>query len=235
MTKRRKKAKASLWPRLGLCGLAVLLLASAMAQDPADPLEDVFTARPLTATAAPAGGAGGGFAAAAEAAGFKPLDPEQARDLGDFKPANPLPAGVRFVGFAELGGFTYESDFEPWTDPFIPPKKRLKPKREVPAAIRALDGKRVAVAGFMLPFDFQREGTRHFALLKSQAGCCFGQPPGLNEWVDVKLEKPARAFMDQPILVTGTLRVKPILEAGNTLGLYSLKADKVEPLELAKN
>jgi hypothetical protein len=34
--------------------------------------------------------------------------------------------------------------------------------------------------------------------------------------------------MDQPVVVVGTLTVKPILEAGNTMGLYSLKAETVE-------
>jgi hypothetical protein len=177
----------------------------------------------------PGAGGGGGFASAAATAGFKPLTPGQALDLGAYKPVNPLPDGVPFISYRTLGGFLYESDMEPWTDPFETPKRRKHPKRVIPPAVLALDGTRVAVEGFMLPFDFKQDGTRHFGLLRSQVGCCFGLAPGLNEWVDVVMpDKPVLVYMDTPLVVIGTLHVKPLVEAGNTMGLYHLVAEKVE-------
>jgi hypothetical protein len=174
------------------------------------------------------------MAQAAAAAGFKPLQPGQAVvDLGEFRPLNPLPEGVAYVGFKTLGNFVYESDFVPWTDPFEEPKRRKHPKRDVPPSIRALDGSRVACMGFMLPFDFKPAGTRHFGLMRNQVGCCFGMAPGLNEWIDVTLPgKPVEVLMDQPLLVVGVLKVRPIVEAGNTMGLYRLEGESVAKADI---
>jgi hypothetical protein len=184
------------------------------------------------------GSGSGGFAGAASSAGFKPLAPGQAVvDLGAFTPLNVLPDGVPYEGFRVLSGFAYESDFETWNDPFSEPKRRKHPKRFVPEAIRGLDGRRVACMGFMLPFDFKAEGTRHFGLMRNQVGCCFGMAPGLNEWIDVTVlpgDSPVEVAMDQPLLVVGVLHVKPIVEAGNTMGLYRLTLEKIEKAKIAK-
>jgi hypothetical protein len=191
-----------------------------------------FSSSPVDPTSPPQNG-GNGFAAAASAAGFKPLSPNQALDLGQYAPSDPLPDGVGYVSFKALGSFLYESDFEPWTDPFDEPKKRKHPKRAIPPEIQALDGKRIAAVGFMLPFDFKEGSTTHFGLLRNQVGCCFGLAPGLNEWIDVSMGKhPAPAAMDVPLLVVGTLRVKPLLEAGTTMGLYHMEGVSVSPAHL---
>lgn len=174
-----------------------------------------------------------GMAAAAAAAGFKPLQPGMpVIDMGAFRPANPLPPGVPYVSFRTLAAFVYESDFYPWNDPFTDPKRRKHPKRKIPPSILALNGRRVACMGFMLPWDFSRDGTRHFGLMRNQVGCCFGQAPGLNEWIDVTKVRPTDVLMDQPLLVVGILKVKRISESGNTMGVYSLKADSVEATQI---
>ena len=195
------------------------------------------TAVDPAAAAQPRNGGGSGpppgsdpnaFAGAAGAAGFKPVNPGQALDLGQVQAMENLPEGVRFISFHTLGGFLYESDMEAWTDPFEQPKRRAHPKRVVPPAVQALDGRRIAAVGFMLPFDFKQDGTRHFGLMRNQVGCCFGMAPGLNEWVDVDVPvKPALVYMDTPIMVVGKLSIKPIVEAGTTMGLYHLVAESV--------
>jgi len=217
---------------------AVLLLALAIeasSEGSGGGAGTVFTAAPQ----APGKGRavpGPGMAQAAAAAGFKPLLPgAPVIDLGAFVPGNALPDGVPFESFKVLGAFVYESDFEPWNDPFEEPKRRKHPKRSVPASVQALDGRRVACMGFMLPFDFKPEGTRHFGLMRNQVGCCFGQAPGLNEWVDVTVAgAPTEVFMDTPLLVVGTLKIKPIVEAGNTMGLYTLAAETIEKARVSK-
>jgi hypothetical protein len=219
---------------------AAALLAGAIQASTAPVVKEsdgAFTASAVdpAAAAQPQNGVGSGpppgsnaFAGAAGAAGFKPLNPRQALDLGQIKAVEDLPDGVRFVGFHTLGGFLYESDMEAWTDPFEQPKKRAHPKRVVPPSVQSLDGQRIAAVGFMLPFDFKQDGTRHFGLLRNQVGCCFGLAPGLNEWIDVDMpSKPAQVYMDTPIMVVGKLVIKPIVEAGNTMGLYHMVAESV--------
>jgi len=212
---------------------AALLLACAVHASP-DPVSaggNAATASPPATGRANTGTSG--MAAAASAAGFKPLQPGMpVIDMGAFRPTNPLPPGVDYVSFRTLANFVYQSDTYPWTDPFSDPKRRKHPIRKIPAAILALNGKRVACMGFMLPWDFSRDGTRHFGLMRNQVGCCFGQAPGLNEWIDVTKSKPTDVLMDQPLLVIGVLKVKRISEAGNTMGVYSLKADSVEATQI---
>jgi len=175
-----------------------------------------------------------GMAKAAAAAGFKAIQPGMpVIDMGAFRPSNPLPPGVAYVSFRTLASFPYEGDCYPWNDPFSEPKRNPHPKRKVPKSILALNGKRVACMGFMLPWDFKPEGTRHFGLLRNQVGCCFGTAPALNEWIDVTVkDKPADVWMDTPLLLVGTLKVKRITESGNTMGLYSMTAESVERTQI---
>jgi hypothetical protein len=188
----------------------------------------VFSASPSGSGQAKTGASA--MASAAAAAGFKPLQPGMpVIDMGAFRPTNKLPEGVDYVSFKTLASFVYESDYYPWNDPFTDPIRRKHPKRAIPKPILALSGRRVACMGFMLPWDFKRDGTRHFGLMRNQIGCCFGQAPGMNEWIDVTKLKPAEVLMDQPLLVVGILKVKRITEAGNTMGVYSMVAESVEP------
>jgi hypothetical protein len=58
-----------------------------------------------------------------------------------------------------------------------------------PAAVEALAGKPVAVAGFMLPLD-DAPSVRHFALYASKLDCEFHMPPGPAHYVDVSVDQP---------------------------------------------
>ena len=181
-------------------------------------------------TASPSQGAppvgGNAFAGAAGAAGFsKPAVPI---DVSQFSVENTLPPLTPLVSIHRLAGFPFEGDYEDQTDAFAEPKKRLHPKRKIPASILALNGKKVAICGFMLPFDYHARGTGHFGLLKSQAGCCFGLAPQLNEWIDVHMDKEAKLLMDTPVLVVGTLKVAEIREYGNLMGVYRMEGVSVE-------
>jgi len=220
-------AVRSIWTAAAVLSLACTIQAHA------DSTGAGGNAQSGTSPSGMAGAGTAGMAAAAAAAGFKPLQPGMpVIDMGAFRPTNPLPPGVDYVSFRTLADFVYQSDFYPWNDPFTDPKRRKHPIRKIPASILALNGRRVACMGFMLPWDFSRDGTRHFGLMRNQVGCCFGQAPGLNEWIDVTKVKPADVLMDQPLLVIGILKVKRISEAGNTMGVYSLKADSVEATQI---
>jgi len=161
--------------------------------------------------------------------------PPNTLDFSGYHVKNKIPEGYRAVGFAQLGGFRYDSDWEDMpAGSFAKPKRRAHPKREIPTDILALNGAKVVAIGFMLPFEYEEEAgtTSRFGLMKNQNTCCYGVPLNLNEWIDVHPVHPMHLKMDTPILVRGTLSVKEIRKNGNTLGLYAIAAESLEEAQI---
>lgn len=73
--------------------------------------------------------------------------------------------------------------------------------------VGALDGKRVRMVGFMSPYDSLTD-LRNFMLVQLPTGCFFCAPPGPLQVVAVRVDtdRPL-AFIDEPIIVEGTLRL----------------------------
>lgn len=98
----------------------------------------------------------------------------------------------------------------------------------IPAAVRALDGKRVSLKGYMLPVRVEDGLVRECLLLRNQSLCCFGRRPEINEWVVVKVQgKGVPSKMDTPVTISGTLRVGELFENGVFEGLYELAGEKI--------
>mgnify|MGYP000126430552 CR=1 FL=1 len=73
----------------------------------------------------------------------------------------------------------------------------------------AMDGERVRIQGFMSPFESLRDMST-FMLFSFPTGCNFCAPPAINQVVLVR-QKPGKdryPFVDAPIVVTGTLRLR---------------------------
>ena len=81
---------------------------------------------------------------------------------------------------------------------------------DLPAEVRALDGKRVVLAGFMMALYALRD-IREFALVGSHTKCCFGVPPGVGDQVIVTVPDGADGLelTLHPLRVEGTFRVRP--------------------------
>jgi len=94
----------------------------------------------------------------------------------------------------------------------------------LPEEIRALDGVKVTMAGFLLPL-YEFDDIKEFNLVASHWSCCFGVPPGLSGWVHVKLAPGERGLSNttEPLVVTGTMRVAEHREAGYVVSIYSLE------------
>jgi hypothetical protein len=92
-------------------------------------------------------------------------------------------------------------------------------------ALLALDGKAVVITGYMLPMAYTKGRTREFMLMRSQASCCFGQPPKANEFLLVVTDSPegVPATQDVPTAFTGTLRIQP-----ETLGGVIVQCFRIE-------
>jgi len=88
--------------------------------------------------------------------------------------------GHPFVTWNTLAHFKYDAAS---IDEEIDPKLRLKKKKRLlPGFIKDLDGKSIAVIGFMIPIDANEAGdkTTSFILARSQASCCYGIVPQMN-------------------------------------------------------
>jgi hypothetical protein len=128
-------------------------------------------------------------------------------------------AGVYQVTFEHLSGFD-----------FVAPPDEAKAKeaeKQIPAPVKALDAKKVAVTGFMLPVKMHEGLVTEFLLVKDPMMCCYGVMPKVNEWVVVKMNgKGVPPLMDVPITFEGTLKVGQLYEGGYLTGLYLLQGDR---------
>ena len=138
---------------------------------------------------------------------------------GPAKPGGPLD-----LGFDKLAAFNYVVPEYTGTTP--PPAPDTN---QIPATIRALDGKTVAVKGFMLPLKVKDGKVQELLLMRDQSMCCFGAVPKINEFLTVKMTgEGTRAVMDQAVTLVGKLKVGEFSENGYLLGIYQLDADRAE-------
>jgi hypothetical protein len=117
-------------------------------------------------------------------------------------------------------------------NPRVDPRlKGKKPDSTVPGSIKALNGQKISVSGFMIPMLMDRDKVLSFILAQSRMTCCYGVVPKLNQWIYVKLDngKTTESTMDIPITVFGTFNVGSEFDEQNKgWCLYRMNSDKVE-------
>lgn len=144
------------------------------------------------------------------------------------------------VNFDTLASFYYEIPAARPRDPAALRPEATRPEGQhpdqIPAPIKALDGKKAAVQGFMYPLKLEKGAAKVFLLVQDTSLCCFGRMPRMNQWVSVKMGegRSAKFIGDQPVTVFGVLGVgEEINENGEVLSIYRLDADDVAgPLDL---
>ncbi len=102
---------------------------------------------------------------------------------------------------------------------------------EIPDKVKQINGKKVAITGFMLPIDVDKGKVKRFLLLKSTMSCCFGVAPRINEVIYVESSKKEKiqTVMDMPITVFGKLSVgQQFREDLMLMGVYQLELDEVK-------
>ena len=82
-----------------------------------------------------------------------------------------------------------------------------------PAAIKALDGKRIKVAGWMMPLDSAR-AQKHWVLLGYPPGCPFHFHALPNQFIEVKSAVPFPVNESKLQVITGTLQLTGQDESG---------------------
>lgn len=136
----------------------------------------------------------------------------------------PKTDGYEKIGFEVLASYPFVPPEYGNTPPTAPPPSGAN---QIPDKIKALDQRKVAVTGFMLPVKMDAGLVTEFLLVKDPMMCCYGVMPKVNEWVVVKMVgKGVPPLMDVPITFEGTLQVGQLYEGGYLTGLYLLKGER---------
>jgi hypothetical protein len=152
-------------------------------------------------------------------------------------PAPAMAAKTESIRTTVLGGQQYRIvDFQ-WlaSYPFDAPNDKLtndaaiaQVEKQIPAAIKALDGQKVIVRGFMVPIKDVQGHATEFLLVRDQPTCCYSGMTTITEFVSVKVPSPGVAsIMDQPVTVQGKLHVGAVLESGYVMGIYQMDGEKL--------
>lgn len=96
--------------------------------------------------------------------------------------------------------------------------------KQPPRRIRALDGMRVRISGFMALGT--PEGVEEFSLMSDSCGCDGNTKP--HHFVLVQLTDDTTRFTPDEIIVTGVLSVGEEEEDGFVTSLYRLQAESIE-------
>ncbi len=76
--------------------------------------------------------------------------------------------------------------------------------------VKALDGRRVKIRGFMLP-SFVNRGLKYFVLVRDNQECCFGPGAALFDAIHIDLAEGVTAeYSYPPIAVEGMFHIDPV-------------------------
>jgi len=99
----------------------------------------------------------------------------------------------------------------------------------IPPRVKGLNGRQIAVTGFIMPLRLKKGMVTEFLLFKDQAACCFGPAAKMNHYIRVKMVNggfpPPGTLI--PYRAYGLLRVGEINVQGYLTGIYELDAEKV--------
>lgn len=104
----------------------------------------------------------------------------------------------------------------------------LRRRGEIPAAIQALNGTKVAIQGYVKPLQHDSGGVKEFLLMTTHALCCQTNAARINEWVHVRMTGPSLPYgHDCQYVVRGELQVGEVMGAGNVVSVYRLTGDQI--------
>jgi hypothetical protein len=130
------------------------------------------------------------------------------------------------ISFSSLSDFFYYTP-----EPGQRPDPELMKKSKIPDEVKALNGKKIAINGFMMPIDQDAEGSREFVLNGNFDMCGFGGPVSINQWIVVKYLGRGRApYTHLPMSVFGELEVGEEYRDGNLFSIYRMKAKAVSTM-----
>lgn len=141
-----------------------------------------------------------------------PYSQQQMADIKDvWKPATTPTGGVSWQVLESTKETTRKA-----------PDGYIRSKPVFPASVQALNGKRVRVAGFMMPLE-NASRQKHFVLMAYPPGCPFHTHALPNQFIEVKADQAFAVEIEQAIVVEGVLELTGMDESGI---FYRMKAAK---------
>ena len=135
--------------------------------------------------------------------------------------------GYLRLPFDVLSGFKYDT-YEV-LDEVQGGRPLTKSDDVIPPHIKAYDGRRVLLEGYIMPLRIRKGLVTEFLLFRDQAACCFGDKAKMNHYMRVKVtDKGFEPGSTMTHKVWGTLAVVEIYVQDYLTGIYQMTADKVE-------
>lgn len=94
--------------------------------------------------------------------------------------------------------------------------------------LKALDGQKVKMPGFMVPLEDNQKAVKEFLLVPSPQACIHVPPPPPNQMVYVRMQNDHSEVAFGPIWVYGTLKIAPQKSMYGEAS-YELLGDAIEP------
>ena len=134
--------------------------------------------------------------------------------------------GFRTLSLEQLD----DIELEDLLDALLYPDEYEPSDRAFPEQIQILDGKEVALEGYMIPVVWEDTEVVEFMLVRDLLACCFGGAPQADEWVSVTMPegKGAEYFAFAPVIVQGTFHIAALEdEGGYAAGCYRMDGERV--------
>lgn len=140
--------------------------------------------------------------------------------------ARSIPADGANLGWDVLSGFKF--DVYEVASETSAGRPLVTTDDPIPDDVKAWNGRRVTVEGFILPLRTRQRQVTEFLLLRDQGTCCFGPKAQINHFIRVKYFQGFRPNAPVPYRATGVLRVGEIRVQGYLTGIYEMDASHVE-------
>lgn len=142
-------------------------------------------------------------------------------------PAPQLEDGYLRLGFDELSNFKYDT-YE-MLDEVNGGRPLTKSDDVIPPHIRAYDGRKVLVEGYIMPLRIRKGLVTEFLMFRDHAACCFGDKAKMNHYMRVKVtDKGFEPGSTMTHKAWGTISVGEIYVQNYLTGIYQMTADRVE-------
>lgn len=136
--------------------------------------------------------------------GSTDYDPTTLKPRTPITPPKADEADVPSFGILNFANFTFD------------PEK----SKDIPKDIKAWDGKKIRLRGFIIPFT-QSATITDFALVPTLGSCCFGQPPGVQHVIVSRVANGGKmTFMPDEVWCEGIIHVDLKREDGYTFQVF---------------
>ena len=110
-------------------------------------------------------------------------------------------------------------------DALVYPEEYEDEEIPFPDRIKALDGERIALTGYMIAVTWNDDRVKNFMLVRDLMACCFGGSPEPDEWIDVTMEGKGSPYIQfVPVVTRGTFHIQGLSDAaGYATGAFRME------------